>query len=190
MIQVPVFLAVTQWVLLFLLGLLVIIMYRQLARVLGVTKRDREHAHGLPAGTTPPRFAYTDATDAARTSAFEPGNGRAALVVFADPSCYACEEAMGRLQTVIGQKAWDAQILVVTSEPAQYVARVPAFARLGAGVAVIGHHVKADWQVDATPYFFLLGRDGKVLTSGTAWSADQIATALEEGQPRVVQTHQ
>ena len=56
MIEMPLYLAVVQWVILLALGLLVLLMYRQLAQRIGVGAGPREP--GLPSGTMAAAFAY------------------------------------------------------------------------------------------------------------------------------------
>lgn len=97
-IELPLWIVVSQWMLLFALGLLVIVMYRQLGTLMKFQDQGDER-YGLPIGTRAPAFEYTMADDAqARPMRFEPG-GTWSLLLFADPGCASCETAAA--QTLI-----------------------------------------------------------------------------------------
>jgi len=94
-VRIPVFLAVAQWMLLLALGLLVVVMYRQLGRVLGQAKPAEL---GPRPGSNAARFGYARAGDQT-VRQFTPGNGQAALVAFVDPTCPSCEQLVTALGT-------------------------------------------------------------------------------------------
>jgi hypothetical protein len=188
MITIPTFLFITQWALLCILGVLVVLMYRQLAQYLGI-RADR-HEHGLAPGSPAPEFDYRDVREPTRRHRFVPGGGTPALVVFADPSCVACEEAMTRLTEAMTRSGDGAgvRVLVATTESERFVAGSPAFSRLPASIGLIGSEAQERYHVDASPYFFAIDADGRVTNSGTAWSMDQITMSLGEGSTNAIQT--
>ncbi|MGA3154890.1 MAG: hypothetical protein ACLPN6_05640 [Streptosporangiaceae bacterium] len=125
MIRVPLYLAVAQWALLLALGVLVVLMYRQLGRVLS---RDAKRPQlGPAAGSRAVTLPYTRAGDD-HEHYFVPGDGRPALLAFVDPTCPSCEE----LVTVLGT-AQDAgelsglRVLLLVSDPPAYLDISAAF---------------------------------------------------------------
>lgn len=116
--RIPLFLAVAQWTLLFALGLLVIVMYRQLARVMG----GAEPAKAGPAlGSRAASFPYARPGDDA-VRYFTPGDGQAALLAFVDPTCPACEKLVAALGEAHRAGELDGlRVLLVTSEPPGYL---------------------------------------------------------------------
>ncbi len=116
--RIPLFLAVAQWTLLLALGLLVIVMYRQLARVMGGTGPTEA---GPALGSRAASFRYARPGDDA-VRYFTPGDGQAALLAFVDPTCLACEKLVAALGEA--RRAGDLdglRVLLVTSEPPGYL---------------------------------------------------------------------
>jgi hypothetical protein len=163
MIEVPVYLAVTQWVILFSLALLLLILYRQFARQLGLGAA--APAHGLEAGSAAPAFSYGRPGRPRDAERFEPASGRPSLLLFGDPSCDACERALRDLEVAVRSPLLDGvDVLVVTSEPDTHLAASETFRatslRVGRTEDGVGHR----YQVDVTPFVYGIGPDGRVRT--------------------------
>jgi hypothetical protein len=166
MIQIPLYLAVVQWVVLLSLGLLVLLMYRQLARQMGIGARPQEP--GLPTGTRATAFDYVSvpANGARRQARFEPASGRPALVLFADPSCTACDEALIALEDAVRSTAGeDLVVLVVTTEPDTYLAASKAFQTTMLPLARVANDVARSYRVDVTPFAYGIDRRGVIRAS-------------------------
>lgn len=97
--NVPTYLIVIQWLLLIGLGVLVMVMYRQLAYLLnlsGAVKR----GGGLDIGAAAPVFEYQSVQRLPHAQpargAFQP-SGQLSLVMFARPECVTCEKMVRAL---------------------------------------------------------------------------------------------
>ena len=94
---IPLYLAVAQWALLFALGLLVFVMYRQLGRIYqATTKASADTELGPAVDTMAASFEYTLLSDGTAQH-FTPGGGRPSLLAFVDPTCPACEQLVSAL---------------------------------------------------------------------------------------------
>ena len=94
MIRIPLYLEIAQWALLLGLGTLVIVLYRQLGRLLTTTGEPRRPARQSAAKAAPIRYARIPADSACRLT---PGDGQPALIAFVDPTCPACEQLVASL---------------------------------------------------------------------------------------------
>ena len=164
--RIPVYLAVAQWVLLLALGLLVVVMYRQLGRVLGrATPADL----GPAVGTAAAGFAYARAGDKS-VHHLTPGNGQAALVAFVDPTCPSCEQLVTALGTAdqAGELA-GLRVLLLMSDPPRYLQISQAFrtCRLEIGQAVARSDLDA-YNASATPLLVAIDHAGVVRAAGPA----------------------
>ncbi len=164
--RIPVYLAVAQWVLLLTLGLLVIVMYRQLGRVLGQAK---PASLGPVVGSTAASFAYTRMADTT-VHHLTPGDGQATLVAFVDPTCPSCEELVIALSTAeqTGQLA-SLRVLLLMSDPPRYLQISDAFrtCRLEIGQAVARSELDA-YHASATPLLVAIDGAGVVRAAGPA----------------------
>lgn len=164
MVRVPLALLTTQWVVLFLLAWLVLQMYRELARYLGLARPD--DPQGLIAGAVAPAFHFRPTGIAPGPGSdliFDPAMEGPALLLFADPTCEACEVALTAADKVLTAGPSGPGLLVVTSEPDAYVQASEVFRnsrfRLGhvdSGVAQKLYGAKT------TPMLFAIGKDGLV----------------------------
>lgn len=176
---IPMSLVVAQWGLLLVLGVLVLIMYRQFAYQFGAYGGPQ--ASGLAPGSEAPRFEYRRADGVGGMVRLVPGDGRRRLLVFADPSCATCEEAVDRLKSVLDHAGGDVvEVVVVTADPPAFIDISPAFSCLGTPIGLIEREVQGLYRVRATPQFFTIDERGDITDSGVAWSTDQIARALHE----------
>jgi hypothetical protein len=166
--RIPLFLAVAQWALLAALGLLVLIMYRQLGRVFGQNKPAAAE-HGPAAGTVAAAFEYTRLADES-LQYFVPGGGQAALVAFADPSCQACDRLVAAMNVVdsAGELA-GLRVLLLMSDPPKYLQISAAFqsTRLEVG-QIMTQATVAAYQATATPLLVAIDSSGVVRSAGAA----------------------
>lgn len=164
--RIPVYLAVVQWVLLLTLGLLVIVVYRQLGRVLGQAK---PASLGPAVGSTAASFAYTRMAGTA-VHHLTPGDGQATLVAFVDPTCPSCEQLVTALGTAeqAGQLA-SLRVLLLMSDPPRYLQISDAFrtCRLEIGQAVARSELDA-YHASATPLLVAIDGAGVVRAAGAA----------------------
>jgi hypothetical protein len=174
MIEIPVYLAVVQWVLLVTLAFLVVVVYRQLAQAIGVGTPARER--GLPIGSSSAAFTYVRLRPVASGAGrFEPGSGRPSLLLFADPSCQACDVALRELEKAARSSPLDGlAVLVVTTEPETNLAASDAFRATGLPLAMIGEDVLRDYRVDSTPLAYGIGPDGVIRARSVPSSAKEL----------------
>jgi hypothetical protein len=166
-VKIPVFLTVAQWALLLTLGLLVIIMYRQLGRVFGL--REPEAKHGPPVGSQAAGFEYMRVSDETMQYC-APGNGQPVLAAFVEPTCQACD----RLVAALGEASDEGglaglRVVLLMSEPPGYLRISDAFSatrlEIGRVVTRAVHHA---FNVDSTPVLVAIDGSGVVRAAGGA----------------------
>ena len=166
MASIPLYLAVAQWALLGALGVLVILMFRQLGQLLKGNAKAGEL--GPPAGSLakPLNYLRPGETDV-RT--FGPGGGQPALVAFVDPTCPSCEELVVVLDAMRADDELAAvRVLLLISDPASYLRISEAFqaSELEIGRPADPSGLDA-YQVSGTPLLVAVDATGTV---AAAWS--------------------
>jgi hypothetical protein len=171
--RIPVYLEVAQWALLLGLGCLVVVIYRQLGRLL----RQPEHgtALGPPVGSTAGPIRYERVPDGA-AGLVTPGDGQALLIAFVDPTCPACEKlvtSLGELQAAGRLPA--ARILLLMSDPPAYLRVSAAFqaTSLEIGRPVTGQELTG-YRAEATPLLVAVDGAGVVRAAGVASSPGEV----------------
>jgi hypothetical protein len=167
-ITLPLWLVVSQWTLLFALGLLVIVMYRQVA-YLQMLKDAGSERDGLPIGERAPSFDCTPINrGTAVPSRFEPA-GHWSLLLFADPGCASCETALQALEQLVSTFTPTLRIQVVTSaEPARITA-VETFNTTSFDICRVHHEVSTQlYRARVTPFAFLIDPEGIIRAKGIA----------------------
>lgn len=166
MASIPLYLAVAQWALLGALGALVIVMFRQLGRLLSGSAKAGDL--GPPAGSlaVPLRYLRPGEPD---VRAFTPGGGRPALVAFVDPTCPSCEELVLTLDAMraAGELAM-VRVLLLISDPASYLRISEAFQatelEIGRPADPSGLHA---YRVTGTPLLVAVDAAGIVAAAGS-----------------------
>lgn len=162
--RIPEYVAIAQWVLLLTLGLLVTLMFRQLGRQLGAVKSPP--ALGPPVGTPAAGFEYVR-LDTGTREFFDPAEG-AALLVFADPTCPACEELVAGLNQAHADGGLaEVRPLILTAEPASYLQISAPFrdTRLPLG-RLVSDSTRQTYRVSATPLLVAVDGGGLVRAAG------------------------
>ncbi|MGE5137002.1 MAG: hypothetical protein ACM32E_29420 [Gemmatimonadota bacterium] len=163
---IPVYVAVAQWVLLLTLGILVVLMFRQLGRQLAASQPAA--APGPEPGSRAAAIGYTRPDGGEEV--FRPGGGRAALVAFAEPTCPACEELVAALNTAHAEGGLArVRPLLVTSEPLSYLQISAPFraTRLPLG-RITADAARQAYGVSATPLLVAIDGAGVVRAAGPA----------------------
>ena len=172
--RVPEYVAIAQWALLLTLGVLVTLMFRQLGRQLVVLKSSP--AAGPTVGAPAAGFEYAQVDTGAREF-FEPDGGRAALLVFADPTCPACEE----LVAVLNQAHADGGLaevrpLILISEPASYLQISEPFRETPLPVGrLVTDSTRQAYEVSATPLLVAVDGRGVIRAAGPATRPADVA---------------
>jgi hypothetical protein len=165
-IRIPVFLFAAQWALLAGLGVLVVIMYRQLGRLL--TGRAEEAELGPEVGSQAAALTYVRPGEQ-RERTLRPGEGGPALIAFADPTCPSCEQLVGVLGdlTAAGELA-GLRTLVLISDPPSYLRISEVFCAIQIEV---GRPAKPDgldsYGVTGTPLLVAIDAGGVVRAAGS-----------------------
>jgi hypothetical protein len=182
--RIPVFLAVAQWTLLLALGLLVIVMYRQLGRAYG---RARQPAELGPAvGSRAAGFGYTRVNDPGEAAGGRPrwltlGDGQPVLLAFVDPTCPACEEVVAVLDAAAqaGQLA-GLRTLLLISDPPSYlrISEVFQATRLEIGRPADRAELET-YRVSATPLLVAIDGAGLVRSAGAAVRQPEVRAYIQ-----------
>ncbi len=171
--RVPLFVAVAQWVLLLGLGLLVIVMYRQLGHAFSTRRPAGEM--GPPVGSSAASFDYARVGDGG-LQRFEPGGGQPALLAFVEPSCQACEKLVAALGAVA--RAGDLsglRVLLLMSDPPSYLQISEVFLGTSLEIGRITTRATAvAYKATATPLLVAIDREGVVRSAGPAIEADEV----------------
>jgi len=179
-ITLPLWLVISQWVLLLALGFLAITMYRQLGFLMRLKEVGTER-DGLPLGEVAPSFEYTSHNGSEGTPhRFDP-KGSWSLLLFADPGCVSCEESLASLERLTPKLRITARTLVATSaEPAQ-IAAIDAFSTTFLSIIRVRQDVPYKlYRVRATPFIYLIDPEGIISAKGTVTTEAKIRKFVEK----------
>jgi hypothetical protein len=173
MIRIPVYLAIGQWALLGALGVLVVVMFRQLGRL--VTGQAHAAPLGPAVGTQALALTYARPGERAQRR-LTPGDGRPLLLAFVDPTCPSCEDLVGVLGELRDSGDLDDfRVLALISDPVSYLQISEVFATSG---LEIGRPVKrsglAAYRVSATPLLVAIDAAGMVRAAGSVVRAEDV----------------
>jgi hypothetical protein len=167
LMRVPMYLEIAQWALLLGLGSLLVVLYRQLGRLL----HDRPDTAelGPPAGSKATPISYAAVPDGSHER-LAPGDGQPALIAFVDPTCPACEqlvESLGELQAA-GELAGH-RVLLLISDPPGYLSISPAFKRTSLPIGrPLSKADVAGYRATGTPLLVAVDGRGTVRAAGVA----------------------
>jgi len=166
MIRIPLYLMIAQWALLGALGVLVVILFRQLGRLLSGAARAGELGPRVGSTAAPLRYARPGEDQVLE---LEPGHGQPVLVAFVDPTCPACEELVGVLGELRADGELDGlRVLLLISDPPSYLRISEVF--LATRIEV-GRPADPDgldsYQVSGTPLLVAIDGTGMVRAAGS-----------------------
>lgn len=166
MAKIPLYLAVAQWALLGALGVLVVVMFRQLGQLLSGNAKAGEL--GPPVGSTAVPLDYLRPGEV-EIRTLTPADGQPVLVAFVDPTCPSCEELVSVLDAMraAGELA-AVRVLLLISDPVSYLQISAAFQ---ASELEIGRPADpaglAAYRVGATPLLVAIDAAGVVAAAGS-----------------------
>ncbi len=165
-ISFPLWLVVSQWVLLFALGLLVIVMYRQLGYLLHL--RDvGTGREGLPIGEKAPAFDYTPVNGNMSLPARFEATGQWSLLVFVEPGCVSCRSTITALERLTPAFEQRIRVLAVTSAEPALIAAVDEFRTASLGLNRVSKDVPDKlYQTRSTPFAYLIDPGGMIKVKG------------------------
>ena len=177
--HVPVYLEIAQWALLLGLGSLLVVLYRQLGRLLG-TRHDDSAELGPPVGSKAAPIRYTVVRDGSHEQ-IAPGDGQPALIAFVDPTCPACEQlvdSLGELQSA-GELA-GRRVLLLISDPPGYLGISPAFQATSLPIGrPLSTAEVAGYRATGTPLLVAVDGRGTVRAAGVASGLPDVRSYAE-----------
>src|SRR5215470_17091496 len=182
MIRIPVYLAVAQWALLGGLGVLVVIMYRQLGRFLTGTAKEPDLGPQVGSQAAPCTYLRSGEQDHRQLA---PGGGQPLLLAFADPTCPSCEElvsVLGELEAA-GDLA-GIRTLVLISDPPAYLQMSDVFCstRIEVGRPASRNDLES-YRASATPLLVAVDGGGVVRAAGSVIRAGEVRAFAQSCLP-------
>jgi hypothetical protein len=185
-ITLPTWLFVSQWILLFALGFLIIVMYRQLALVERLKDMGSER-EGLPIREKAPAFEYTPVNRGSNApTRFEP-QGKWSLLLFADPGCVSCQKTLVALDRLAPKLEQTMQVLVATpAEPAQ-IAAADAFREATVEIGRIHSNVSTRlYRTTVTPFGYLIDPRGMTRAKSVVGDESSLRKLVRQGDRKPV----
>jgi hypothetical protein len=178
MIRIPLYLAVAQWALLGALGVLVLVMFRQLGRLLAGSGGPAELGPAVGSKAAPLAYARAGEEVVRRLT---PGDGQAALVAFVDPTCPSCEELVSQLDAA--RQAGDLaglRTLLLFSDPPGYLQISEAFRSTELEIGRPAEPAGLDsYRVSATPLLVAIDAAGLVRAAGPVMKSTQVRAYVQ-----------
>jgi hypothetical protein len=175
--KIPLYLAVAQWTLLFAFGLLLLVVFRQLGRMLH--KTDAAAPLGPAVGSKAASLEYSRFADGT-VQYLTPGDGQPTLLAFVEPTCPSCEELVLALGTAehAGELS-GLRVLLLTSSPKSYLKVSDAFraTRLECG-RILARATTHAYGAASTPLLVAIDRDGVVTAAAPATRLAEVRTFI------------
>jgi hypothetical protein len=173
MITIPLYLAVAQWALLAALAVLVVVMFRQLGRLMTGSAEAAELGPATGSPAAPLTYLRPGSSSPDR---LVPGDGQPLLLAFVDPTCPSCEQlvtvldAMNRTAELAGIR-----VLLLISDPPSYIQISEIFT---ATRLEIGRPAKRDglsaYKVSGTPLLVAVDGAGMVRAAGSVVAETEV----------------
>jgi hypothetical protein len=185
-ITLPGWLVVSQWALLFALGFLIIMMFRQVALLEQHKDRGSDRA-GLQPGEKAHSFDYIPLNRTTNAPArFEP-RGRWSLLLFADPSCVSCQNTLLALEKLSPHLAQSVQVLVATTSEPDLISASDAFRLTSFELGQIPVDVSTRlYNTGVTPFGHLIDPAGVVHAKGTVTDEASLRKLVRHGDAKPV----
>lgn len=185
-ITLPVWLFVSQWVLLFALGFLIMMMYRQVAYLEQVKDHGTER-NGLPVGEKAPSFDYTPVNRRVNEPVRFVPEGNWSLLLFADPSCVSCQSALLALERVAPKFPPSMRVLVATSSEPALIAASDAFRLATVEIGRVPASVSTRlYSTSITPFGFLIDPEGVTRAKGAVTDEASLRNVVRQGDQKPV----
>ncbi len=179
-ITLPLWLVISQWVLLLALGLLVIVMYRQLGYLLHLRDVGTER-EGLPMGEKAPAFDYTPVNGDMHLPARFDSIGQWSLLVFVEPGCVSCRSTIPALERLTPAFKQQIHMLVVTSAEPTLIAAVDEFRTASLDINQVSREVSYElYQTRSTPFAYLIDPSGVIRAKGVVTEESAIQKMVQK----------
>ncbi len=186
MVQVSIWMVIGQWTLLFALGVLVIVAYRQLGYLVylkDMVSNAGSEKDGLAVGTLAPLFSYIPIRQGKPANShqyFEP-TGKGTLLLFADPGCVSCQNALTTLEELAPQIGHKISLTVMTSSDPTLIAVVKEFHSSTFELGLIRKEIIfTTYRTNTTPFLYLIDAKGVIQAKGIAGSKSDIKKVLRK----------
>ena len=171
--RIPIYLEIAQWALLLGLGSLLVVLYRQLGRLL--SDRHDPAELGPPVGSKAAPIRYATIPDGSQER-LAPGDGQPALIAFVDPTCPACEQlvvSLGELEAA-GELA-GYRVLLLMSDPPGYLGISAAFRATSLPIGRPVSTAEVDgYRATGTPLLVAVDGRGTVRAAGVASKLSEV----------------
>jgi len=173
--RVPEYLVVAQWTLLFAFGLLLIVVFRQLGRMLH--QDDAAAPLGPEVGSMAASLEYRRFADGT-VQYLDPGAGQPVLLAFVEPTCPSCEQlvlALGAAEQA--GELTGLRVLLLTGSPKSYLRVSDAFraTELECG-RILAQATTQAYGATSTPLLVAIDGGGVVRAAAPAVELDEIRT--------------
>jgi hypothetical protein len=167
MLRIPLYLAIAQWALLGALGVLVIVLFRQLGRLLNGTAKAAELGPVTGSLAVPLSYLRPGEETPRRLA---PGGGQPALIAFVDPTCPSCEQLVLTLDQLRAAGNLAAlRVLLLISDPMSYLQISDAFSATELEVGRPADPAGLEYyRVTGTPLLVAVNAAGTVTAAGSA----------------------
>jgi hypothetical protein len=170
-INVPLWVAVGQWIALLGLATLVIIMYRQMSYYLHVAETGAESL-GLDVGAPAPAFEYASIQPNSAPLRYEPRGGWS-ILLFVDPACGGCERSLAALDVLRARSLpRDLRVLVVAGASVDRIATHDSLRRRENLALVDVDVAERLYLIQRVPFAYVVDPSGIVRARGIAESQD------------------
>ncbi len=184
--NIPLWIVTSQWVLLFALASLVLVMYRQMGYVLHLRDHNVER-EGLAVGEAAPSFEYLPVNRVESSPArFEP-KGAWSLLLIADPGCSSCRQALIAAERLAPKLGQDMRVLVATSAGRKLIEAVDEFREATVEIAQVSEEVPTEkYRTHVTPFAFLIDVEGIIRAKGAASDETALRTLARAADARTL----
>lgn len=183
--RVPLWIVISQWALLLALAILVVLIYRQLAYLLDLSVRVSAPTTGLPLGSQAPSFDYRLVAASHETQRFV-GEGVPTLLLFTDPGCRSCLEALEILErTTRAQRGATLRVLAVTDADPRLLVAIED--QLPFEIALVDRDVvRRLYSTLVAPFLYGIDSRGVIRARTELSNEDNVRNALAELSSREI----
>lgn len=168
MINIPLWLFVSQWVLLFAFAFLLFTVYRQMGFWLGL-KQVGTSKEGLEIGTQAPDFPFDYINRPANASpARFDTKGHWSFLLFADPNCAGCQQALPMLERLIAESPnKTVQTLLVTTADPAFIEASEVFRHTSLAIGRVNSEVPLKlYLTRSLPFAYIIDPEGSIRAKG------------------------
>ncbi len=183
MITMPLPVAFVAWVLLIGLAVLVVIVYRQLAYLLNLSRATERHESGLKVGEPAASFDYHPplGEEHQEVRTFDPV-GRPSLIMFTDPHCAICTEMLAVLDGLAPRLVeGGVRVLAATDARPELVWALDAYRDTSLPLAHVDRDVTSRlYRMHVIPYAFGIDAQGIVRVARAIGQQSDMEATVEE----------